>query len=147
MTHSSEYRIWNAMLGRCYNTNNSSFHNYGGRGIKVCGRWRESFENFYADMGDRPPTRSIDRIDNSGNYEPTNCRWATPIEQASNLRKNRFIEFNGKRQTESQWSRELGISKDNIRRRREAGYPPEMILSPMDFTGHRTDLLGKPEAT
>lgn len=84
---SSEYRTWEAMRARCGNPNNNRYEIYGGRGIRVCERWQSSFENFIADMG-RKPTRahSIDRIDVNGNYEPANCRWATPKEQSANKR-------------------------------------------------------------
>jgi len=82
MTLTSEFNIWNGMRKRCLNKNNKDYKNYGGRGIKVCDRWLNSFENFYVDMGGRPSAKhSIDRINNDGDYEPSNCRWATAKEQ------------------------------------------------------------------
>ena len=81
------------MIERCYNPHNRNYVNYGARGIKVCDRWRESFENFLIDMGRRPSAQhSIDRIDVNGNYEPSNCRWATAKEQMNNQRKRARIE-------------------------------------------------------
>ena len=85
MQSSVEYQAWNHMKDRCYNENYQSYHRYGARGITVCERWLHSFNNFYKDMGNRPLDKSsIDRINNDGNYEPSNCRWATTLEQAQN---------------------------------------------------------------
>lgn len=83
-----EYTIWREMIRRCSDAKGQSFHRYGGRGISVCQRWME-YPNFLADMGRRPTAKhSIDRINNDGNYEPSNCRWATPKEQAANTRRS-----------------------------------------------------------
>lgn len=96
----SEFNIWRSMKSRCYWPRSINFDRYGGRGISVCDRWRDSFENFLADMGPRPsPTHMLDRIDNDGNYEPGNCRWATPVEQARNQSTNRIVTVRGQTMT------------------------------------------------
>ena len=87
MKNSREYHSWQSMKQRCLNTSVRSYADYGGRGIIICDRWLNSFENFYADMGKRPEGHTLDRINNEGNYEPSNCRWATPSEQSLNQRK------------------------------------------------------------
>jgi len=131
-THGSaetiEYNIWSCMKGRCSNKKNSEYKNYGGRGIIVCKRWLR-FENFFEDMGNIPKDKSIDRIDNDGNYEPGNCRWATKIEQANNTRVNVFIEYEGKRFTVAQWSRRLGIKDKTIYKRLKAGWNARRALA------------------
>ena len=80
------YRSWSKMRGRCFNENDDRYADYGGRGVTVCDRWRDSFADFMADMGPRPAGTSLDRIDVNGDYEPSNCRWATPKEQMRNRR-------------------------------------------------------------
>lgn len=89
---SSEYRSWYAMKTRCTNPNTRVYYRYGGRGIKVCDRWINSFQNFFDDMGEKPSSNhSLDRINNDGDYEPVNCRWASDKEQANNKRKRRRL--------------------------------------------------------
>lgn len=117
-----EYTAWTNMKDRCYNPNMKSFHNYGGRGIKVCDRWME-FAAFLSDMGLKPSkAHSLDRIDFNGDYEPSNCRWATYKEQARNRRGNRKIFYLGKYKLLCEWAEEYGISrqrlKDYVRRKR-----------------------------
>jgi hypothetical protein len=123
MTWTAEHRAWLSMRNRCHNPKASGFAKYGARGITVCQKWRDSFEAFYADMGKRPsPLHSIDRKDVNGHYEPENCRWATPIEQANNKTNNRFIELDGRTLTLAQWSRESGIDADVISLRIDSGW-------------------------
>lgn len=108
-------KSFDAMHDRCYNSKNSRWANYGGRGIKVCERWKK-FENFIADMGPRPDGMSLDRIDNDGDYSPENCKWSTIKEQRANRRvaKNEHV-FEGK--PLSYWSKELGVSVSVLRKR------------------------------
>lgn len=114
-TNMSEYHTWKRMKMRCYNKNNPKYKNYGARGITVCDRWLNSFENFYADMGSKPgPKYSIDRINNDGNYTPENCRWATDLQQANNKTNITLITYKGKTQSIAAWGRELGISPYTI---------------------------------
>jgi hypothetical protein len=110
--NTTEYITWCSLRNRCNNPNNSSYNHYGGRGIKVCDRWLSSFENFLEDMGYKPtPQHSIEREDVNGDYEPSNCRWATAIEQANNTRRNLYITYRGKTQTSAQWCREFNIER------------------------------------
>lgn len=91
MSRSLLYKTWVAIKRRCYNKDSHNYKSYGGRGIKVCDRWKDSFENFYLDMGEKTtPRHSIDRINVNGNYEPSNCRWATIKEQANNKQNSRI---------------------------------------------------------
>lgn len=110
------YNSWRNMKARCQNPKNHKYPIYGGRGITVCDNW-QTFAGFYADMGDCPDDHSIDRIDNDGNYEPGNCRWATVEQQMSNQSTNRMLNFDGKTQTLAQWSRDIGINPITISRR------------------------------
>lgn len=114
-TKTKTYRSWYHIKTRCYNQKCPSYKHYGGRGITMCERWRNSFENFLADMGE-PPTKnhSIDRIDVNGNYEPSNCRWATSVEQNNNRRNNKHFTYKGKTQTYAEWCREVGITPQRL---------------------------------
>lgn len=106
---SPEYVVWSGMKERCLNPSNTTFADYGGRGITICARWLDSFESFFADMGPRPPGTSINRIDNNGNYEPGNCRWATPKEQAGNTRRSIIVDWQGERMTVAECARREGL--------------------------------------
>lgn len=110
MCHSQEYKSYHKMLERCYNPKANNYEDYGGRGIKVCQRWLESFENFFADMGLRPsPKHSLERKNNDGIYEPLNCRWATKKEQANNRRSSTRYQYDGLDMTQAQWSEYLKV--------------------------------------
>lgn len=102
------YNSWRGMWRRCTSLNATGYSEYGGRGITVCEEW-QSFEKFYADMGERPKGTTLDREKNDDNYEPGNCRWATPKEQANNRRTNRVFEFEGVNMTLKQISEKSGI--------------------------------------
>lgn len=122
MTKTPIFTVWINMQQRCMNPNHKSYKDYGGRGIEVCNRWLESFENFLADMGEAPEGMSIERNDVDGNYEPGNCRWATSEEQGNNRRTNRFVVHEGKTQTIAQWAEELGMSRQALRYRLDHGW-------------------------
>lgn len=131
---SSEYKSWRSMLERCYNPKHENYHNYGGRGIKVCDRWLNSFENFYADMGEKPSKKhTIDRFPNhNGDYESENCRWATPKEQANNKKNNVPIEINGVIKNVCEWIKVLGLSSTTVYERIKRGIPhKEALLMPV----------------
>ena len=110
------YRIWMAMRARCKYKSVTSYPLYGGRGVRVCDRW-ESFERFVEDMGEAPDDAQIDRIDNDGNYEPSNCRWATRHQQARNKSTNRNIEYNGVRKCLKDWAGDLQIDQASLAER------------------------------
>ena len=114
--HEAERRRWRDMLQRCYNERNRSFKNYGGRGIGVCERWRESFANFYADMGKCGNGMSLDRIDNNAGYSPGNCRWATATDQSRNTRrstaKDAGLSFDGKL---NKWVAYITVKRRTVR--------------------------------
>lgn len=122
-TRTSEYVIWTTMKQRCHNPKAGGYDDYGARGISVCPQWRDSFETFLADMGSRPSKRhSLDRQDNDGNYEPGNCIWAEPVQQASNKRNNRMLTIGGEEATMAEWSRRFGNPASLIHKRLSAGW-------------------------
>jgi len=115
-TDTPEFKVWSSMLFRCLNPRAHNFEDYGGRGIKICDRWAESFQAFLDDMGERPGAGySIDRIDNDGNYEPGNCRWATRQQQTWNSRKIRHITVNDQTWPIREWARRLDVSEGALR--------------------------------
>ncbi len=121
MTNAKGFRTWEAMISRCYKEKDLNYHNYGGRGITVCERWKGSFVEFYKDMGPRPDKHSIERINNNGNYEPGNCKWATMKEQGNNRRNNIRVKCIGLELTLWEWSKITGISVDLYRDRVKEG--------------------------
>lgn len=109
--HTPEYRAWRNMLTRCYNPNYHEYHRYGGRGIRVCRKWRFSFAAFLADVGERPTDdHQIDRIDNDANYDPGNVRWTTRRKQLRNRSNSLKFRYKGKCRSLVSWSKKLGIS-------------------------------------
>lgn len=122
------YRAWCAVRYRCENPKDKSWSNYGGRGITVCERW-QTFENFYADMGDPPEGTSIDRKDNDGNYEPENCRWATAREQARNRRNNRLVTYGGVTQPIAVWAEQSNVPVRRVYKRLDAGWSLSRALT------------------
>lgn len=115
MSHTPTYVSWNSMRQRCLNPKNPNYRDYGGRGIVCCDRW-SSFEAFLADMGVRPAGTTLEREDNDGNYEPGNCRWATPTSQSRNRRNNLRITHEGETLLLADWSRRLGVDAGTLRR-------------------------------
>jgi len=141
LTHTRTYRIWAGMKTRCTNANNPNYKRYGERGITICERWLHSFEHFLADMGHCPSNKhTIERRDNNGNYEPTNCYWEPDWNvQVSNTRRNVFVTFQNKTQTVSQWAREIGMNSHLLRDRLKRGWTMEdAIALPLQKSRHWT---------
>ncbi|HEU4636894.1 MAG TPA: hypothetical protein VFS41_11985 [Edaphobacter sp.] len=127
--HSSTFTVWRSMLARCTDSKHASFHNYGGRGIEVCARWAV-FESFLEDMGERPKGKTLDRIDNDGNYCKENCRWVSMKENSNNRRNNRLLTLHGKTHTVSEWAALTGLNESTIRVRLFRGATDEEALRP-----------------
>lgn len=125
-----EYYAWVDMRRRCNNPTFRVYYNYGGRGIKVCERWNNSFAAFLEDMGIRPSANhSLDRIDNDGDYEPGNVRWSTKLEQDNNRRTNVILTIDGVSHTIAEWSRISGVEVSLLSWRIKHGWPAERLLS------------------
>lgn len=122
------HRIWSSMRQRCTNPKDPAYHNYGGRGIKVCDRWNV-YEFFRDDMGPRPNGYTLERNDVNGDYRPENCRWATRKEQSANRRNNRIITFRGQSKLVSAWAEEVGVSPGLIFSRLYRGWTVEDALT------------------
>lgn len=130
MSRTPTYICWCAVIARCGRANGDPLGLYFARGITVCERWRSSFENFLADMGERPSlSHSIDRINNDGNYEPGNCRWATRKQQSRNRRSSKTITHNGRTLTIAAWAEESGIKNQTLWKRLHDGIPFEIAIS------------------
>lgn len=115
---SPEYRVWSSMMTRCYNRQSKSFHNYGGRGIGVCDRWRADFMAFFLSMGQRPsPDHSLDRVDVDRDYGPDNCRWATQTEQQRNRRDAIKLTIDGVTKHLFDWAAERGLAPKTVYQR------------------------------
>lgn len=125
-----EYLSWVRMQRRCYEPKYKQYKDYGGRGIRVCDAWRSDYLTFIRDMGRKPtPSHSLDRIDNDGDYEPKNCRWATTTEQSRNRRGVRKIKFKGEARCLSEWAEIIGINRSTLRNRL-ARLPVQFALDP-----------------
>lgn len=127
------YTIWCAMKRHCYTPATQDYFRYGGRGITVCDRWRDSFEAFYSDMGEPPlPKMELGRIDNNGNYYPENCRWETKKQQANNRRSNVTLTHEGITLTIAEWAERTGIGAPKLYYRYHRGLPVHEILATGD---------------
>jgi hypothetical protein len=124
-----EYGAWKNMKGRCTVPTHHAWANYGGRGIRVCDLWLTSFDAFFAELGERPsPDHELDRINNEGDYEPGNCRWATIKENLRNTRSNRFITLDGLTLTVAEWAERTGQRYDTIHHRMRRGQTEEQAI-------------------
>lgn len=130
MSGTPTWKSWDSMIQRCTNENSPDYPRYGGAGITICERWMK-FENFYADMGKRPEGMTLDRFpDKKGNYEPGNCRWATPAEQQRNLKSNTYVAYKGETKLLIDWAEEKGIPRDLLRQRLNRGMKDDELFAP-----------------
>lgn len=134
------------MTERCRNPTATKYHRYGGVGVTVCERWRD-FRNFLADMGERPNGTTLDRIDGLKGYEPGNCRWATPEQQAWNTKQAKKITFNGETRCAAEWAKFFGWDIQIVRSRLSRGWTVEMALTTAPGTVRRGRLSTKTQGT
>lgn len=123
------FRVWQMMRKRCTDPSHRMYYRYGGRGIRVCDQWR-SFSAFLKDMGERPSGLVLDRINNDGNYEPSNCRWVTRQVNQRNMRSNRLITYRGETRTVVEWSEVTGLPVERIRSRLKRGWAVQDVFRP-----------------
>ena len=124
----SGYSSWKSIKTRCYNSNNHKYPDYGGRGIKMCDRWFNSFKYFMEDMGEKPSNlHTIERINNDGNYEKSNCKWALPIEQSRNKRNSRWITYKGASHIMAEWARIFKVNGSTLQERLDKGQSFESV--------------------
>lgn len=128
MSNTRTFKSWDTMKQRCFNSNAPDFDRYGGRGIKVCERWRTSFSAFLEDMGERPEGYTLDRIDNEGDYELDNCKWSTGSEQQQNTRVSIWLTIGGETRPLKEWAKVACVGISSLRRRYHAGWKHEDIV-------------------
>jgi len=128
MWKTHEYHTWQSMIQRCYNPKNPKFKRYGARNISICKKWKNDFKIFFNDMGKCPPSFTIERIDNDGNYEPSNCKWASAKEQANNTSRNALVTINSWTLNITQWATYVGLNARTIRTRLRLGWPIEKAI-------------------
>lgn len=140
LTGSRIYAIWNSMMSRCYHPKNKYFKGYGARGIRVCNEWHDAktFYNWAQNNGYKKGL-TIDRINNNGNYEPSNCRWATLKEQCNNKRTNRLITINGITHNLTEWATIAGLKKATLHARLRARWKEENLLLPPKTRHHKAN--------
>lgn len=123
------YAVWAAMKKRCCNPTDPNYFRYGGRGITVCERWKESFADFLADMGEPPPKHVLDRSDNNAGYSPDNCKWVTCKESMRNTRQTRFVEINGEKKCLQDWADLFGLKRGTLVGRLKKGWGIQKALT------------------
>lgn len=137
-TDTGTYSSWLAMRGRCLNPNNQNFRQYGGNGIGICAQWEDDFDRFYADMGDRPASHTLERIDGALGYTPENCRWATRAEQVKNRAYTITVTHSGETKTLAEWAKSLSVPYYTLWNRiRSQGMDPEKALTAERFVAKR----------